>query len=82
MLMNTFCHIPGIGEKTERSLWLAGVTCWNSALQYVSIQLPRPIRESWARHIQVSVDNFEKRNASYFAENLPSNQHWRLYRDY
>jgi uncharacterized protein YprB with RNaseH-like and TPR domain len=82
MLTNTFCHIPGIGEKTERSLWSAGVISWDSAVPQVSIRLPRPLQESWDRHIEESHRNYKKRNAGYFAEKLPSNQQWRLYRDF
>ncbi|MFO7958364.1 MAG: hypothetical protein R6X33_14855 [Candidatus Brocadiia bacterium] len=33
MLRNTFCHIQGIGPKTERRLWEAGVTCWEEAAE-------------------------------------------------
>ncbi len=82
MLTNTFCHIPGIGETTERSLWAAGVTSWDAAVQQASGRPLRSFRESWTRHIQDSVRNYEERNIGYFAENLPSNQQWRLYRDF
>jgi len=30
MLEHTFCHIPGIGAKTERRLWEAGLDCWGA----------------------------------------------------
>src|SRR5262249_33114296 len=76
MLTNTFCHIPGIGEKTEHKLWSAGVTSWNSALQQ------RPLNESRERHLQESLCHYQNRDADYFAESLPSNQHWRLYWDF
>ncbi len=82
MLTNTFCHIPGIGESTERSLWAAGVTSWDAAVQQASGRPLRSFRESWTRHIQDSVRNYEERNIGYFAGNLPSNQQWRLYRDF
>src|SRR5262245_18105822 len=51
MLTNTFCHLPGVGEKTERRLWSAGVTSWDLADQQAAIRLPRSVKESWARHI-------------------------------
>jgi uncharacterized protein YprB with RNaseH-like and TPR domain len=78
MLTNTFCHIPGVGEITERSLWTAGILSWEAALQQAS----RPLRASWIQHIQESIRNYETRNAAYFAEGLPGNQHWRLYHDF
>ena len=78
MLTSPFCHLPGIGETTERKLWDAGVTSWQVALEQAS----RSLRESWTRHIQESIRHYEMRNAGYFAEALPSNQQWRLYRDF
>ncbi len=81
MLTNTFCHIRGIGETTERGLWAAGVTSWD-AVQQASGRPPHSLRASWTRHIQDSVRNYEERNIGYFAEKLPSSQQWRLYRDF
>jgi hypothetical protein len=82
MLTNTFCHLPGIGEKTERNLWSAGVTSWASPWPQAGVKLPRAILESWPRHMQESISNHASRNLSYFAEKLPNNQHWRLYRGF
>jgi uncharacterized protein YprB with RNaseH-like and TPR domain len=82
MLTNTFCHIPGIGEKTERHLWSAGVTSWDSAWPQAGVKLPRAVLESWPRHMQDSIGNYANRNPRYFAEKLPTSQHWRLYRDF
>jgi len=33
MLTRSFIHIPGIGSKTERSLWRAGVRSWRTFSQ-------------------------------------------------
>ena len=83
MLTNTFCHIPGIGEKCERSLWSAGVSCWDSGLPPSGVKLlPRAIRESWPQHMRESASNHANRNLSHFAERLPTKQHWRLYGDF
>src|SRR5947207_1732952 len=82
MLTNTFCHIPGIGEKTERNLWAVGVTAWDSPWPKMGVKLPRATLESWPRLMQQSIDNHASRNPSYFAEKLPTNQIWRLYRDF
>lgn len=29
MIRNTFCHLQGIGEATERKLWESGLLCWD-----------------------------------------------------
>ncbi len=39
MLHQTFCHIPGIGMKTERKLWEAGITSWEQWQTLPPIQL-------------------------------------------
>lgn len=79
MLTNTFCHLLGIGEKTERNLWGAGVTCWDSIVTQAGIKLSRALRESWSDHMQESIDNHANRNPNYFEQKLPTNQRWRLY---
>jgi uncharacterized protein YprB with RNaseH-like and TPR domain len=76
MLAHTFCHIPGIGEATERRLWSTGITSWDLAVRHASL---RPV---WSPHIQASMHHYETRNVAYFAENLPSSQSWRLYWDF
>ncbi len=81
MLANTFCHIPGIGEKTERRLWSSGITSWE--LMCTTSQLagtPR-LRPSWTRHAEESRHQHASRNLRYFAERLPSSQAWRLFKD-
>ncbi|HEV2970057.1 MAG TPA: ribonuclease H-like domain-containing protein [Pirellulales bacterium] len=82
MLTNTFCHIPGIGETTERALWSTGITSWNAVREATPQCLPRHWRDSWSRHIEESGRQYADRNARYFAENLPSSQLWRLFRDF
>lgn len=32
MLIHTFTHIPGIGEKQEQKLWSGGITDWQAYL--------------------------------------------------
>lgn len=82
MLTSTFCHIPGIGEKTERSIWSDGVMSWDAALQQTDLKLPRFLRQSWVRCLEESISNYTSRNPNYFADKLPSNQGWRLYKDF
>src|SRR5438132_13672808 len=76
MLTNTFCHIPGVGEKTEQRLWSQGVHSWGDAL--VAPRVPA----LWRPHLEESLRQFSARNPDFFAAELPSNQAWRLYRDF
>ena len=38
MLLQTFCHIPGVGEKIERRIWEEGITTWEEALGYPALE--------------------------------------------
>ncbi len=82
MLTNTFCHIPGVSEKTEQKLWSAGITSWDTAWPEAGFKLPRRCRESWPSHIQESINHHANRNSAYFAANLPAKHQWRLYHDF
>src|SRR5947199_71005 len=71
---------PGSGVKTERRCWAGGITSWELALR----PDPWPVRTvnaAWARHVEESVGHLGRGNHAYFSDNLPANQHWRLYRD-
>jgi len=82
MMTNTFCHLPGIGEKTERRLWTSGLTSWQDVASRTSGNLPRKWRPAWDQHIEQSLQHYQRRNLHYFAKRLPSNQQWRLYHDF
>ncbi len=82
MLKNTFCHIPGIGSKSEQELWSRGILCWDDLVA-------RSLAEaSTARHyflksrIDESVAHLEENDPRYFADFLPSNHHWRLFPEF
>ena len=82
MLTNTFCHIPGIAEKTEQRLWDSGVVSWDTALQQMPARLNSRLQKSWHNQINKSIDNYNNRNAKYFYRQLEPKQHWRLYREF
>ncbi|HEY3415675.1 MAG TPA: ribonuclease H-like domain-containing protein [Armatimonadota bacterium] len=77
MLEQTFCHIPGIGAKTEAELWAAGVRCWQEVAGHPG--LPARRAAMLTQQAGVSLDRLEARDAPFFAERLPANQHWRLF---
>jgi uncharacterized protein YprB with RNaseH-like and TPR domain len=75
MLRHTFCHIPGVGEKTERRLWEAGVTSWEDALRGGTSRLAD-------EHLRESLDSYGRRDPAWFDARLPAAQAWRLYHDF
>jgi uncharacterized protein YprB with RNaseH-like and TPR domain len=78
MLKHTFCHIPGIGEKTERRLWAAGLTSWAAPFER-GLGGFRPV---WEEHVRESLSRYAGRDLDYFAERLPGGCQWRIYHDF
>ncbi len=79
MLENTFCHVPGIGPKTERRLWRSGVCCWRDALERRAAGVSPARTESLAASLRESVARLDERDARYFHERLPSRESWRMF---
>jgi uncharacterized protein YprB with RNaseH-like and TPR domain len=81
MLRHTFCHLPGVGEKTEQRLWAAGLLTWDAVLDR------EPDRVSAARRLPASilresVAQHAGRNAAWFGARLSSPQSWRLFAEF
>ncbi len=80
LLKNTFCHVPGIGPKSEERLWSRGITSWEDALDPRSgVTTEFPLLNM---RIRESLDYLEDDDPSYFGKYLPSNYLWRLFPDF
>lgn len=79
MLCNTFVHIPGIGETTERRLWRAGVLTWDDFKapypEFLSGQKVRLISE----HLSRSRVQARQQAPHEFLRQLPAAQRWRVF---
>lgn len=82
MLEHTFCHIPGIGPKTERRLWSSGVLSWSDVTSDVSIPLSPGKTQRLRSHVGASIAQFADNNPEYFCGRLPADQHWRMFPDF
>ena len=82
MLRNTFCHIPGIGDRSERSLWSNGILCWDDVLNTDSIGLSKKRHQLLKSRIQESIAHLEDHNPNHFTDSLPSRDYWRLLPDF
>ncbi len=82
MITNTFCHIPGIGTKTERTLWNNGLLSWNHLTEETTARIPPARRSMLERYCRESTANLAARNTAYFAERLSPKETWRLYPDF
>jgi uncharacterized protein YprB with RNaseH-like and TPR domain len=81
MLRHTFCHLPGVGEKTEQRLWAAGLTTWEIVLDQEPDRVTAA-RRLPASFLRESVAHHAGRNAAWFAERLTAGQSWRLFGDF
>ena len=83
MLKNTFLHIPGIGERTERWLWQNNILCWDDYLKnYYQVRLPRKMHVSLSLFISFSSDALLKGDIRFFKRFLPEKDMWRLYPEF
>ncbi len=81
MLRHTFCHIPGIGRKTEQKLWAAGITSWEAWQDPSPVRLSPMIRAEAARTLAGSVAALAG-DPGFFTERLDSSEPWRIFPDY
>jgi uncharacterized protein YprB with RNaseH-like and TPR domain len=79
VLQNSFCHIPGIGPKTERRLWAAGLLSWDKALENDPPHLSANKTALLRRHVRESLTRLAQGDARHFYDRLPSREHWRMY---
>ena len=82
MLQNTFLHIPGIGPKTERGFWAAGVDNWNAFFDDALLKLSASKRATIADVLTESRRQLERRNPDFFARRIPASQQWRLFSEF
>lgn len=80
MLRSTFCHLPGIGPRTEAELWAEGIVTWEALAD--ALREGRPGRgdaPKLLRALEASEAALADGDALHFAEHLPAAEHWRIY---
>ena len=83
MLTSTFQHIHGIGEKTEKKIWAAGLTSWQTFLETPHRAPLSPWqRELACRQLEQSLYHLRRRDPQYFSHKLDPSLHWRLYPEF
>ncbi len=82
MIKHTFCHIPGIGAKTERQLWDSGLLSWQAVNEESIKSLSRKRRDLLTRYSTESTAQLAAGNAAYFCDLLPASQAWRMFPDF
>jgi uncharacterized protein YprB with RNaseH-like and TPR domain len=83
MLKHTFQHLHGIGEKTEKRIWAAGITTWEEFLDSSSqAPISQWQRDLGCRELEHSLYALERRDAHYFTDKLSGALHWRLFPEF
>ena len=76
---NSFIGVEGVGERTERSLWEAGVTHWDDFD-------PRHVGETRAERIEAFLergrDALADEDVGFFDRAFPGREQWRLWRTF
>ena len=76
MLTNSYIHIPSVGRITEQKIWKSGITSWDSFDENkLASSLVR--RQHIKKFVDLSIQELEKNNYSFFSSLLPKPEHWR-----
>ena len=82
MLRNTFCHIPGVGLKTERQFWSAGLRSWDDVASGRALPLGPHAGRRLGRHVAASAARLAAGDCRYFGERLSPDQQWRMFAEF
>jgi len=82
VLNSSFSHIPSVGKVTERKIWGSGVRTMDDFLKSPPECFPLKKQKKIVRHIHLSKEKIRTKDARYFYDNLPSKEHWRLFKEY
>jgi uncharacterized protein YprB with RNaseH-like and TPR domain len=76
---NSFIPVRGVGEKTERKLWRAGVTSWDA----FEGSVVGPTRaDRIADFLATARERLDDGDADFFAREFPTPSQWRLYENF
>ncbi len=80
MIRRRFIVFKGIGQKTERAIWNAGVPNWQTFLDAGAVETLTPKKYD---RLRPRVDEWnaalDHRDTAFFAGNLPRAEHWHLF---
>jgi hypothetical protein len=83
MLSASFIHIPGVGVRTEQSIWHAGIRSWRDFLADPSTAgLSAAATSRIAQAAEESLVRLEHGDHRFFASRLARRDHWRAYPEF
>ncbi|MBU1909388.1 MAG: ribonuclease H-like domain-containing protein [Verrucomicrobia bacterium] len=82
MLQQTFLHLPGVGEYSERRFWRAGIRDWPVFLEARGGGIVRGRRfDRLAPAVEESIERYTAGDWKHFEACLPSAHKWRVLGD-
>jgi uncharacterized protein YprB with RNaseH-like and TPR domain/predicted nuclease with RNAse H fold len=84
MLQQTFIHIPGVGRRTERQLWQAGIESWDDFAEFFTrpAAISAGLRRRLETYIPQSIDAVGRRDAGFFCRLSRLGEAWRLFPEF
>jgi uncharacterized protein YprB with RNaseH-like and TPR domain/predicted nuclease with RNAse H fold len=84
VLAQTFIHIPGIGRRTERELWQAGITSWDESADFFTrpTGISSGLRRRLEMYIPQSIEAVHKKDAGFFHRLSKMGESWRLFPEF
>jgi uncharacterized protein YprB with RNaseH-like and TPR domain/predicted nuclease with RNAse H fold len=84
VLQQTFIHIPGIGRRTERELWQAGIESWDDFADFFTRSTPisAGLRRRLETYIPQSIEAVDRRDAAFFGRLSRLGEAWRLFPEF
>lgn len=79
MLEHTFCHIQGIGEKTEKKLWDAGIEKWGDWQDQIPLGLSKKARLEIPAIFEQSRMALDNKDPHFFCNRLKACDQWRIF---
>lgn len=82
MLTHTFCHLPGVGVKTERRFWQDGLSCWEDLSGGAGVDLSPGRADLLRERLEWSRHKLDSRDPAYFSRLLQGGEQWRLFQEF
>ena len=82
MLNNSFSHIPCVGPITERKIWRSGIKTMDDFIKSSPDFFSPNKRQTIIDYIHISKKHINNKNVQFFYKNLPSGEHWRLFKEF
>lgn len=83
VLTQTFCHVPGIGKRTEKALWTQGCRDWDVLLSEPDTFSYGSASRTLARRvIEESRGALDEGRYQFFAESLRASETWRAWEQF